>query len=179
VREKLFHFYVTLEDWASAHAFLPPRPTIAATLLFSMWTLLEVRKTDEAKKLHRRCERWWVALEAEFDKSCCLEAIAMYCAQTGQWAEAERVWSAGEQLMPFAPNATEGMVKIHALMAQQKAEAAVARLKSGKLTNGDCGLMLPSGRGSSKHAEAELRRCARHLAKVVPDRERWRFGLDD
>ncbi|NBR87180.1 MAG: hypothetical protein EB141_16355 [Verrucomicrobia bacterium] len=74
----MFHFYVSLNRWTDAVRFLPRRPATAEALLFSMWTLLNLRRIEEAEPLYQASIRKFKRAEDEFEQSCLLEAMGCY-----------------------------------------------------------------------------------------------------
>ena len=85
----MFNFYVSLERWTDAARFLPRRPATSEQLLFSMWTLLNLRRMEEAGLLYKISIRKFKRAEDEFEQSCLLEAIGCYWAQNRDWGAAE------------------------------------------------------------------------------------------
>ena len=77
----MFNLYVSLNHWDDAARFLPKRPTTAEDLLFSMWTLLNLRRMEEAELIYKASVRKFKQVEDEVERSCLLEAIGCYWAQ--------------------------------------------------------------------------------------------------
>jgi tetratricopeptide (TPR) repeat protein len=177
VTDKLFHFYVSVRDWNSAFSFLPKKPETCADLLFTMWTLLELRKNNEAKNIFRRCQRALRPPLDELDLSSLGEAMASYLVQTGNWEAAARIWNQNAQLETFAPDAWEGLIKLHAYRGLLQANEAFDAIKHEKFWDSSTEVTLP---GNSKQIrtllDKKFHRYAMHLAKVVPANERWKFG---
>ena len=125
VRFHMLSFYVAIEDWHAAERHVPQSSDNSIELLFSMWTLLELRRDRAARRIYRQCRHRWVTnriprdqmADYEMDISADIEAIASYCAQRGHWGEAASWWWKGTTLRPFAPNAWEGLVKLRTLEA--------------------------------------------------------------
>ena len=158
--------------------FLPPCPRNPTDLLFSVWTLLELKRIEEATPIVRKCRRALANCADDFDASQLVEAIGCYLAQSGKWDEAEHVWTLGTGLMPFAPNAWEGLVKIHALRSFLQANEAFAYINDDEFwTDESSGLLPQVMRRARPMYDVTFHRYAKHLAKVVPAKERWRFGL--
>lgn len=177
VTGKLFHFYVSVADWNAAFSFLPKKPTTCADLLFSMWTLLELRKTDEAKKIFRKCRRELHPDLDEQDMSSLTEAMASHLAQSGDWPAAARFWRLGSQLESFAPNAWEGLIKLHAYDGLLQANEAFDAIRSEEFWDSSTDVMLPGNTNEIRRLlDKKFHRLAKHLAKVIPAKERWRFG---
>jgi hypothetical protein len=163
VAAKLFQFYVALDDWPAASRFMPDEARSPLLLLFKMWTLLALRKMNEATTIFHQCERAAVDGLDEFDSSCLAEAAACFLAQSRDWDEAARIWELGTELEPFASNARAGLVKLHAYRGLLQARRADY-----------------DGQDYDSKSDAQLdkrfRRYASHFAKVIPAKERWRFG---
>ena len=180
VTKMMFNFYVSLNRWTDAARFLPRRPATAEELLFSMWTLLNLRRMEEAEPLYRASVRKFRRVEDEFEQSCLLEAMGCYWAQNRDWGAAEYACERGADFWPFAPQAWQRLVKIHAARGWQMAtELSV-------LIDQECSELEKAGLPTScNHGTAEdlaeqkalLDRQASRLAKVVPAKERWQFGL--
>lgn len=176
----MFNLYVSLERWTDAARFLPRRPATSEQLLFSMWTLLNLRRIDEAEPIYKASVRRFKRVEDEFEQSCLLEAMGCYWAQNRDWGAAEYVCQRGADCWPFAPQAWQRLVKIHAIRGWQMATelSALIGQECSELEKAD----LPT---SCNHGTAEdlaeqktlLDRQASRLAKVVPAKERWQFGL--
>ena len=84
VSKVLFNFYVSLERWTDAARFLPRRPADAQVVLFSMWTLLNLRRLEEAVVLCKSAIRRQEKCRDTFDQSCLMEATACCLAQQCQ-----------------------------------------------------------------------------------------------
>jgi hypothetical protein len=177
----MFNFYVSLHRWNDAARFLPRRPSTAEELLFSMWTLLNLRRMEEAELIYQASVRRFKRVEDdEFEQSCLLEAIGCYWAQKRDWGAAEYACERGADCWPFAPQAWQRLVKIQAVRGWQIAtelSALIDQERSERETG--------SSPTSTNHGTAEelaehkalLQRQATRLAKVVPAKERWQFGL--
>jgi len=81
----MFNLYVSLNRWTDAARFLPRRPATAEELLFSMWTLLNLRRIEEAEPIYKASVRRFKRVEDEFEQSCLLEAMGCYWAQSWPW----------------------------------------------------------------------------------------------
>jgi len=177
-RNKLFHFYASLPDWESAFEHRPRNPTTASDLLFSMWTFLELREMKLAKALVPKCKKALEVCQDEQDGSSLIEAVACYFAQAADWDKAVEMWEYGERAMPFAPNAWEGILKINALKAFLKANEVFQFVREDEPWEKlDVAFMARSGGSARLKADKLFHRYAKHLAKVVPAKERWRFGV--
>ena len=178
---EMLHFYVSIKDWKKAANFVPKRTNDPMDLLFSMWTWLELKEIEKAKIICKKCLRLLrkVDPDDDFVASSLLEAVASYHAQTGDWHQAERVWKYGRKYPWFAENAWEGLVRLHAYRGFLEANNAFESVK-GKdfLEDKNLALMLPDN-SSERSAQVDkiFHRYAKHLAKVIPAKERWRFGL--
>lgn len=176
----MFNLYVSLNRWTDAARFLPRRPATSEQLLFSMWTLLNLRRMEEAEPLYRASIRKFKRAEEEFEQSCLLEAIGCYWAQNRDWGAAEYACERGADYWPFAPQAWQRLVKIHAVRGWQMA-TELSVLIDQECSERETG----SSPAASNHGTAEdldeqkalLDRQASRLAKVVPAKERWQFGL--
>lgn len=176
----MFNFYVSLNRWTDAARFLPRRPATAEELLFSMWTLLNLRRMEEAEPLYRASVRKFKQVEAEVEQSCLLEAMGCYWAQNRDWGAAEYACERGADCWPFAPQAWQRLVKIQAARGWQMATELSA------LVGQECSELKKDGLPTSctpptadelSEHKALLDRQAARLAKVVPTKERWQFGL--
>ena len=176
----MFNLYVSLNRWNDAARFLPRRPDTAEELLFSMWTLLNLRRMEAAEPLYRASVRKFRRVEDEFEQSCLLEAMGCYWAQNQDWGAAEYACERGADCWPFAPQAWQRLVKIQAVRGWHLA-TELSALIAQECSDRDTG----SSPAASNHGTAEdlaeqkalLDRQATRLAKVVPARERWQFGL--
>lgn len=176
---QMLSFYVSLSRWDDAARFLPSRPATAEELLFSMWTLLNLRRQDEATALSRVCFRRFKRTDDEFEKSCLAEAMACCLAQAGSWETAELFWEAGTEFWPFAPQAWERLVQLHALRGLMAANEVFEFVRRARSIH-EC--QSPNAKVSCASEQLEdLDRdfhCkAAQLARVIPAKERWHFGL--
>lgn len=180
VSKMMLNFYVSLNRWTDAARFLPRRPATAEELLFSMWTLLNLRRMEEAEPLYKASVRKFKRAEDEFEQSCLLEAMGCYWAQNQDWGAAEYACERGADCWPFAPQAWQRLVKIQAVRGWHLAtelSTLIAQECSGRDSD--------SSPTSTNHGTAEdlaeqkalLDRQASRLAKVVPAKERWQFGF--
>ena len=176
----MFNLYVSLSRWNEAARFLPRRPATSEQLLFSMWTLLNLRRMEEAGVLYKISIRRFKRAEDEFEQSCLLEAIGCYWAQNRDWGAAEYACQRGADCWPFAPQAWQRLVKIQAARGWQMAtelSAAIDQERSERKTDSS---PASTNHGTAKdlaEQKALLNRQASRLAKVVPAKERWQFGL--
>ncbi len=174
----MLHFYVSIKDWKMAASFVPKRSNDPTTLLFSMWTWLELKELEKARSLHKKCLRQLQATDSrdEFAISSLLEALGSYYAQVGEWSLAEQAWKSGQDYSTFAENAWDGLVKLHAYRGLLQANLAFDSAKENIFSEDD-GLMLPgNSAGRCALVDNTFRRYAKHLARVIPPKERWRFG---
>lgn len=179
VSKVLFNFYVSLERWTAAARFLPRRPADAQEVLFSMWTLLNLRRMEEATALSNACYRRFMRTNDEFEESCLAEAIAACEAQVGSWGAAETMWQLGAERWPFAPQAWEGLVKLNALRGLLTANKVFRFVSRARRTH-ECQSLNAKTRCATEQLselDVNFHRHARHLAKVIPAKERWQFGL--
>ena len=186
VSRTMFRFYIALPDWSAANHLVPEKSLDPVDLLFSMWTYLELRDDKRATRVFRKCRRVWESLvRDEFNRetkavfvSTLIEAMALYQARMGRWGEAVELWTLGKENMPFAPNAWEGLIKLHTLRACLETNDALERIRDDEFWTDDCAIVLPKNQTAlrEKH-DRQFQRFARHLANIVPHKERWRFGL--
>ena len=175
---KLFHFYVSVKDWKAAREFIPKRTNNPADLMFSMWTNLNLKEIEKTDEISKKCLRLIRKETDDFFKSCLLEALGSYFAQTGKWEAAEQAWKTGQEFPSFVENAWDGLVKLHAYRGFLEANNAFESSK-GKdfLEDNKAALMLPDNSTKrSAWVDKRFRRYAKHLAKVIPAKERWKFG---
>lgn len=172
--------YVSSNRWIDAARFLPRRPATAEELLFSMWTLLNLRRMEEAAVLFKSCGRRLRKCEDEVEQSCFLEATAGFAAQAGDWDAAERVSLEGTKFWPVVPNAWERLVKLHALRGLLEANEVFDFVRDERARTDS--RTSPVAKASCtaeqlNELDADFHRHAKHLAKVIPAKERWQFGL--
>ena len=176
----MFNLYVSLNRWTDAARFLPRRPATSEQLLFSMWTLLNLRQIEEAEPLYRASVRKFRRVEDEFEQSCLLEAMGCYWAQNQDWGAAEYACETGADCWPFAPQAWQRLVKIQAVRGWHLAtelSALIDQVSSDRETGSS---PTSTNHGTAKdlvEQKALLDRQATRLAKVVPPKQRWQFGL--
>ena len=177
----MFNLYVSLNRWNDAARFLPRRPATAEELLFSMWTLLNLRRMEEAELIYKASVRRFKRVEDdEFEESCLLEAIGCYWAQNRDWGAAEYACETGGDCWPFAPQAWQRLVKIQAVRGWQMAtelSAAIDEDVSERLTGASPTTTEHGTAEDLAEQKALLDRQATRLAKVVPAKDRWQFGL--
>ena len=176
----MFNLYVSLNRWTDAARFLPRRPATAEELLFSMWTLLNLRRIEEAEPLYRASVRKFRRVDDEFDQSCLLEAMGCYWAQNQDWGAAEYACERGADCWPFAPQAWQRLVKIQAVRGWHLA-TELSVLIGQECSERQAGTSPTScNHGTAEDLDEQkalLDRQASRLAKVVPAKERWQFGL--
>ena len=176
---QMLSFYVSLNRWDDAARFLPSRPTTAEELLFSMWTLLNLRRMDEASALLKLCRRHFKRTKDEFERSCVLEAAGCLYAQEGSWGHAESASVRGTEFWPFAPNAWERLVKLQALRGLMTANEVFDFVSRARRTH-ECqspNAKVPCAPEQLEDLDRDFHHKAAHLAKVIPAKERWHFGL--
>ena len=170
---QLFSFYVSISDWQRAEMFRPKRPQTSQDLLFSIWTLLGLHKTDEALPVFRKCRKRRLTAERQrnlFDYSMMVEAMACYYAQTREWSKAEDSWEYGLDYEPFAVNAWIGLMKLVAVEGLLKI-GWVHKFAPWLLDkNANC-------KQPDVTLQKKLNEYAAHLTKILPQKEQWRFGL--
>ena len=175
----MFNFYVSMNRWTDAALFLPRRPATSEQLLFSMWTLLNLRRLEEATALSKACYRRFIRTNDEFEESCIAEAIAACEAQNGSWGAAETIWQLGADRWPFAPQAWEGLVKLNALRGLLTANQVFRFVSRARRTH-ECqspNAKVPCAPEQLEVLDRDFHRHAKQLAKVIPAKERWQFGL--
>jgi hypothetical protein len=174
---RMLDFYVSISAWEEAYNFIPRKKSEPQTLLFSVWTLLELRNLEEAASVFLICLKQLKTARDKFDKSCLLEAVAAYLAQTGEWEKAESAWEAGQEFPYLAENAWDGLTKLHAYRGLLQANIAFETAKQNSFWD-EPALMLPNNSiRRSIAVDRKFHRYASHLAKVIPAKERWRFGM--
>lgn len=57
LRSDMLDFYVSVPDYEAAFRFIVKRPNTLGDIVFSLWTLLNLRKPEQAKPLWRKCRR--------------------------------------------------------------------------------------------------------------------------
>lgn len=176
----MFHLYVSLNHWNDAARFLPRRLATAEELLFSMWTLLNLRRMEEAELIYKASVRKFKRAEDEFEQSCLLEAMGCYWAQNRDWGAAEYACEIGADCWPFAPQAWQRLVKIQAARGWQMAtelSAAIDEDVSERLAGTSPTTTSHGTLAELAEQKSLLDQLATRLAKVVPPKERWQFGL--
>ena len=177
VRPQMFSFFVSIERWDDAERFMPKNPQTPSEFLFGVWTHLSLHRVAEAERLVKRCWRRFKYAGEELEQSCLTEAMACFLAQSRKWDEAQEFWEIGSSLWPFATHAWDGLIKLHALRGHHKANEVFSHLQEAK----SCCHLAGTKACLPKECIDELNRQfhlkALHLAKVIPAKERWRFGL--
>ena len=174
----VLYFYVSIRAWKKASGFVPKRTNDPTELLFSMWTWLELKEMEKAHPLCRKCRRQLQATNPgdELAVGSLLEALGSYYAQTGDWHLAEQAWKSGQDYSPFAENAWDGLVKLHAYRGLLQANVAFDSARANIFSDDD-NLMLPgNSAGRCAWIDKKFHRPAKYLARVIPAKERWRFG---
>lgn len=177
VSRAMFNFHVSLNRWNDAARFMPRQPAGAEELLFSVWTLLHLRRTEEATSLFKGCRRRYRNATDDFERSCLLEAAGCLLAQIGEWGEAEAVSERGSGFWPFASNAWERLVKLHALRGLMTANEVFEFLRHERERMSSPNAKVPCTPERLNELDLDFHRHAGHLARVIPARERWQFGL--
>jgi len=180
VQSQMLGFYNAIHDWDSAYRFLPARPQTPEDLLFSMETLLNLRKLDAAKSIQRRCLRMLGQSADTAAAAPLLEALASYHAQAGELEAAEEYWKAAATVDgPFARNAMTGLVEIAAVRGLCYLAAGLQQIEEFRKSRIDEeAIILPRNReGMLEQAEQHLKRYQEALVRVVPPDELWHFGV--
>ena len=171
----MFHLYVAMHQWGPALIYMPRHPKKAWDILFSVWTLLELRYTESCDSLcagiHRRLHN-----ADDFDRSCLFEALACHSAQKGWLDDAEAFWKEGTSYDAFEVNAWEGIVKVQAAKAHRLVAQGIKRIGERPTTYQ---VMLPhNGQQLQDDSARSLSRLQKKLRFVLPEQERWRFGIE-
>jgi tetratricopeptide (TPR) repeat protein len=178
VRSEMLGFYVSVRDWNKASQFIPARPRAAQDLLFTMWTLLNLRRMDEARAIERKSIKLLLKSEDRFETSMLLDALADYYAQTGHWAEAEVCWQLSPPEEPFFDTAACRLVQLQAMQGMRNANLGLSTLAGLEALPDEHALMLPGNqRERFEEIHKELTRYEKALKRVVPEKEFWEFGV--
>jgi hypothetical protein len=180
VQSYMLWLYDSLHDWESAYRFLPARPKAALDLLFSMETLLNLRKVAAAKPIQRKCLRMLNQRIDTADAAALLDALARYHAQLGQLGTAENYWKVVAALdEPFARNGMTGLVEIQAVRGLFYVVTGLCQIEDYKKRGtDDQAITLPHKRDAVlAQAERHLKRYQKDLERIVPSDELWRFGV--
>ena len=76
--QTMLRFYFTVEDYQAAEQFIPKHARTAEDLVFSMWTLLELRKPQQAKRIWRKCRKLLLRTQDRFSSAMLIDALADY-----------------------------------------------------------------------------------------------------
>jgi len=180
-RSPMLAFYSSIRDWESAYRMLPARHTTALELLFSMETLLNLRKVNAAKSVQRKCQRMLRQRIDTFSASALLDALASYHAQIGELGAAEEYWGELSTLdEPLARGGMAGLVEIAAVRGMFFVAAGLLQLAEfEKKGFDDLAIILPHNRRARfAQAERQLLRYQKALEKIVPPSELRRYGID-
>jgi tetratricopeptide (TPR) repeat protein len=179
-RGAMLSFYTTIKDMETAAKFIPEDSNSPILLMQSMWALLETKRRDEAKTIFERCRE----MEADVDGAelnYLLTAMADYCQQTGQLAEAERYWLRSSELdEPMLQNALSGLVKIQAARALEHVQRGLEQIEKFKGNICKATMTILPGNHDQVLADAkkELETYRGTLEKIVPGNDLWRFGQE-
>jgi hypothetical protein len=186
VRFQMFSFHVANENWESAERFIPDHSSNATEVLFTMWTLISRRRYSEVRSLYQGLPKAWrtAALlddgeQDEMDVSALTEALACYHAYMGHWRSAERWWIIGTFLRPFDENAWEGLLKLYTTRALLLSKRAQDRFANDDVQLHEEFPQLfppPKHQSEANDKVRRFRKYESHLAKVVPEEERFRFN---
>jgi tetratricopeptide (TPR) repeat protein len=180
-RLAMLRFYNSMWDYESASRFLPKHPQQVDEVVFSMWTLLGLKKTDRARPLCRKCLKFLRQPQHRFDFSMLVDALADYYAQIGDLSAAEAYWRLAPPEEPFFESAARGLVKIQAVRGHSYVSVGRVTLQKAYVESeqGPLDVILP-GNEKSRLANAvkDLQKYSVALTRIVPKRDMWRFGLD-
>lgn len=182
----MFRMYSSIEHWSSAESHLPAHVNWPVDLLFMMHTLLNLRQDSSAAQLYRRCLRIWrhqripadQIAGRELEMSALIEAIASYLAQAGRWDEAEKWWKKGAVIRPLAARAWEGLLMLNVVRALVAVKCGLAVAADQDWLDADgIAIMLPGiAKACTKEEGNRLRLLETKLAKILPEKDRFRFG---
>jgi hypothetical protein len=178
-RGAMLSYYTTIKDMETAAKFIPDDLASPILLMQSMWVLLETKRLDEAKRIFGRCRELEEGAGGA-GLSYLLTAMAGYCQQTGQLAEAERYWLRSSELdEPMLPNALSGLVKIQAVRALGHVRCGLEQIQKFKGNNCKVTMTMLPGNHDQLLADArkELETYRETLEKMVPQSDLWRFGI--
>jgi len=178
-RGAMLSYYTTIKDMEKAANFIPDDLTNPTFLMQSMWALLETKRLDEAETIFERCREMETDAEGA-GLNCLLTAMADYCQQTGQLAEAERYWLRSSELdEPMVQNALSGRVKIQVVRALGHVWRGLEQI--GQFKGNICkttATMLPGNHDQLlAAARKELEIYRETLERIVPRNELWRYGV--
>jgi len=178
LRSNMLQFYVSMRDYESAYRFLSPRPQAVDDLMFSMWTLLNLKKVEQAKPLWRKCRRLLLQTQDRFEFGMLVEALADYHAYIGDLSTAEAYWRLAPPEQPFFESAARGLVEIQAVRGHAYVAAGHAILeKTDAEAGGWLDIVLPGNeKGRLADAYKDLQKYSAALSRIVPEKELWRFG---
>lgn len=180
-RGTMLSYHTTIKDMETAARFVLEDSTNPIFLMQSMWALLETKRLDEAKTIFERCRR----IEADVDGaelSYLLTAMADYCQQTGQLAEAERYWLRSSGLdEPMLQNALNSLVKIQVVRALERVRRGLEQIEKFKGNICKATMTVLPGNHDQVLADAkkELETYRETLGKIVPRKDLWQFGITE
>ncbi|PYI85025.1 MAG: hypothetical protein DME54_04935 [Verrucomicrobia bacterium] len=181
-REVMLNYYSAIWDFEAALPFCVPRDLRSPSeLMFAMDIYLQLNKLSEAKKLERKCLNAIERAENEFDVSCITEALGSFYARTRNWQRALDVWAIAPRDQPLARSAAVGRAEVFIAAAidalNQELDTVIA-LKE-KLPSG-IEISLPGIEASLlRRTEKDLLRLKRGLERLLPEKRRKAFGLND
>ncbi len=180
VGSEMLSFYVSIRDWQAAAAFVPTRPETPHELVFTMWTLLNMRRIHEARPIQRKCLRLLRVTRDRFEASMLLDALADYHAQIGELDSAESYWSVSPPEQPLFQSAAQALVQAQAVRGKYWVAAVQRAVEDSDAPLGDhTELILPGNADSlSRRTFKKLTRYLAALESIVPEMEMWRFGVE-
>jgi len=178
-RGAMLSYYTTIKDMETAAKFIPDNLTSPILLMQSMWVLLEMKRFGEAKMIFERCRELEERTQTT-ELSYLLTAMAGYCQQIGQLAEAERYWLRSSELdEPMLRDALSGLVKIQVVRALEHVRHGLEQIE--KFKGNICRAtmtMLPGNHDQLlTDTKKELETYRETLEKIVPQNDLWRFGM--
>ena len=178
VGSEMLSFYVSIRDWQAAATFVPTRPETPHDLVFTMWTLLNLRRVHEARAVQRKCLRLLRATPERFEASLLLDALADYHAQIGELDPAESYWSVSPPEQPLFQSAAQGIVQVQAVRGKYWVAAAQRALGDSDVPLGDhTELVLPgNAKNLARNTSKDLNKYLAAFERIVPEKEMWRFG---
>ena len=125
----MIEFYTSMSDYESAYRYLSPRPQTVEEVVSSMWTLLNLKKVEQAIPLCRKCGNLLLQPQDQLDHSMLLDALADYHAQTGDLYTAETYWRLVPAEDPLFEKATRALVEIQAVRGHASVAVGHAALE--------------------------------------------------
>ena len=171
--------YANVDEWEKAARHVTLRTLCSPSdFLYGMQTMLETGRMKDAATVARKARKALKNAEDAFDLSCLIEALAIYHARVGEWAEAFGLWSRAPRNEPLSRNAAAGCVElclVKALALIRKELATVYGLP----VDFEYEISLPGNTdGMRKETEMELRKFQRALEKMIPAERRLELGFD-